>query len=465
MTASAVRATAFLLLVVALGSGPARAQDTVIAIRNVTLIDGTGASPLKGATLLVRGRRIDAVGPTNSTAIPAGARVIDGRGKYLIPGLTDTHVHIAWAVGQPELEVQLGLALAFGITGYRDAAGVGHERELVALRSRIDSGAMLAPRLYISGSGSPQNVPRYHANGLADLVRLLAAVGVDGIKLRNLSAVQADTVIAAARAAGLPAYGHTYGGAGGAPPGDYTLRAIDAGAAGTMHGLGIGPATRLAPHELAAKEWQLGWLGLYLHWTDASAAEEERLLRRMVETHTWLEPTLTASAFELYDEWYRGRDESRFLFSSYDSTRMGFPQYAPGDMALAREGFRRMQAFVSRFQAAGGLVLAGTDMLPWPGAGLHEELRLLVAAGLTPLEALQAATRNAARALGWEGKTGTIAAGLDADLLLLDADPLQDIRNTIKIWKVVRAGRVLERTTLDSLSEHAARPRSPQRVP
>ena len=110
-----------------------------------------------------------------------------------------------------------------------------------------------------------------------------------------------------------------------------------------------------------------------------------------------------------------------------------------------------MQAFVRRFQATGGMVLAGTDMLPWPGAGLHEELRLLAEAGLSPLAALQTATGNAARALGWDGHTGSIAIGLDADLVLLDANPLQDITNTTRIWAVVRAGHLLDRASLDRL--------------
>jgi imidazolonepropionase-like amidohydrolase len=445
------RFSSLLLLSAGMGLVSARAQapqETVIAIRDVTVISGTGAPVLKGATVLIRGRRIEVVGPAKGVPIPAGAQVIDGSGKYLIPGLIDTHVHIAGAVGKPALDRALALELAHGVTGVRDASGIGRERELVALRSHSDSGEVLAPRLYVSGSGTPQKVPRYQATGLVDLIQKLAVVGVDGIKLRNLSGAQADTVISAARATGLPSFGHTYGGAG-----DYTLRAIDAGAAGAMHVLGIGPAAQLAPRELLAKGWQRGWLELYLHWTDASAAEEERLLRRMVESHTWLEPTFTTDAFVLHDEWYRGRAESRFLFASYDSMRMGFPTYTGNDLVLAREAFQRMQRFVRRFQEAGGLVLAGTDMLPWPGAGLHEELRLLVLAGLTPMQALQAATRNAARALGWEGKTGTIVAGLDADLALLDADPLQDITNSTRIWKVIRAGRVIDRATLDSMSK------------
>jgi imidazolonepropionase-like amidohydrolase len=110
-----------------------------------------------------------------------------------------------------------------------------------------------------------------------------------------------------------------------------------------------------------------------------------------------------------------------------------------------------MQAFVRDFQASGGMLLTGTDMSPWPGAGLHEELRLLVDAGLSPLAALQAATGNSARALGWDGRTGAIAVGLDADLVLLDADPLRDIANTTRIRAVVRAGHLLDRAALDRL--------------
>jgi imidazolonepropionase-like amidohydrolase len=139
------------------------------------------------------------------------------------------------------------------------------------------------------------------------------------------------------------------------------------------------------------------------------------------------------------------------LWTSYEQVRTGFPAFAGEDLNLARQGFKRMQAFVRRFHAAGGTLLAGTDMSPWPGAGLHEELRLLVESGLSPLAALQAATWNPARALGWDGRTGTVAVGLDADLVLLDANPLDDITNTTRIWAVVRAGQVLDRTTLDRL--------------
>jgi imidazolonepropionase-like amidohydrolase len=428
----------------------AHAPTTVVAIRNVTVIDGTGAAPLPDATVVIQGRRIEAIGPSRRVRIPPAAVVIEGRGRYLVPGFIDTHVHIASAVDTPRIERLLAFTLAYGITGVRDASGIGRERQLVDLRARIDRGDVLAPRLYVSGSGTPQNVTRYRAAGLADLIRRQRDLHVDGIKLRNLTSAQADTVIREARAAGLPVFGHTYG------RGDnFTRRAFEEGATGVMHVAGIGPARTLQQRSLTATGWQRDWLELYLHWVDASAAEELQLLHAFLAAGAWLEPTLTAEAFVLHDDWYRDRPENRLLAQlwgqSYDQARSGFPAFTGADLELARQGFSRMQAFVRRFEEAGGLVLTGTDMLPWPAAGLHEELRLLVDAGLSPLAALQAATRNAAQALGWEGLTGTIEIGREADLVLLDGNPLEDITNTRQIRAVVRAGRVLSRATLDSL--------------
>jgi cytosine/adenosine deaminase-related metal-dependent hydrolase len=427
----------------------ARAQEALTAIRNVTVIPGTAASPTPQATIVIRGRRIDAVGPSSSIRIPAGARVIDGEGRFVIPGLIDTHAHIASDVGTSSLERVLGYELANGVTGMREASGMGRERELSALRQRIETGEMLAPRLYVSGSATPQNLGRYRARDWEDLLRQLRDVGVDGIKLRNLTRAQADTVIRLARGLGLPAYGHTYG------PGfnldNFSLDALEAGVTGIMHVAGAGPADSAKPRTLAAVGWERTWLGLYLNWLDASEEQEQRFLQALLSHHAWLEPTLAIESLILYDERYRTRAENRLLWTSYEQVRLGFPVFAGEDLALARQGFKRMQDFVSRFQSTGGMVLAGTDMSPWPGAGIHEELRLLVESGLSPLAALQAATWNPARVLGWSEHTGTIAVGLDADLVILEANPLDDITNTARIWAVVRAGQLLDRTTLDRL--------------
>ena len=438
-----------LVLAQAPGPGAAAAQDSVLAIRNVTVISGTDAPATGNATIVIRGRRIDAVGPSRSIRIPAGARVIDGRGGFVIPGLIDTHVHIATRVGTPGLERALGYELAYGITGMRDASGIGRERELAVLRDSIDAGETVAPRLSVSGSATPQNLQRYRARDWDDLLRQLRDAGVNGIKLRNLTRAEAGTVIGLARGLGLPAYGHTYG------PGEsldnFTLAALEAGVAGIMHIAGAGPADAAKPRPLAAVGWERAWLHLYLHWLDATVEQEERLIQALLSHGAWLEPTLAVTGFILDEERYRNRPENRLLSTSYEAARSGFPTFAGQDLGLAREGFKRMQAFVRRFHSAGGTILAGSDMSPWPGAGLHEELRLLVESGLSPLAALQAATSKPARALGWAAHTGTLAAGKDADLVLLDANPLLDITNTTRIRAVVRAGQLLDRAALDRL--------------
>jgi hypothetical protein len=219
-----------------------------------------------------------------------------------------------------------------------------------------------------------------------------------------------------------------------------------------MHVAGAGPAESEKSRTVAAEGWQRTWLSLYLLWLDTSDGQEQRFIQAVLSHHAWLEPTLAVESFILYDERYRDRPENRLLWAPYKETRAGFPIFVGTDLALARDGFKRMQRFVGRFQAAGGIVLAGTDMSPWPGAGLHEELRLLVESGLTPSAALQAATSNAAHALGWDERTGTIGAGRDADLVLLDADPLQSIANSTRIRAVFRAGQMLDRAALDRLA-------------
>lgn len=434
--------------------------SSVVVIRNATLIRGTDAAPLHDAMVVIRGSRIASIGRARAIRLPAGAAVVDGRGKFIVPGLIDTHMHIASSVGTPRMRQLLAFSLAHGITGIRDASGLGRERDLVELRRQIERGEILAPRIYVSGTASPQNVARHQAAGLADLVNRLRDLGVNGIKVRNLTSVQTDTVIRAAAAASLSAFGHLYG---VMPSTAWTSRALDLGATGVMHISGLGPGQTIENRTVSATGWQRDWLTLYLRWADATSDEEMRLMRALLESKAWLEPTLVVEAFVVYGDRYRNHPENQLVSQlwgqSYEQSRAGFPNFTGQDLDLARHAFGRMQGFVRRFHEAGGMVITGSDMLPWPAAGVHEELRLLVDAGLSPLAALQAATRNPARALGWDAVTGTVEVGKEADLLLLDANPLMDITNTKRIHAVVRAGRVIHRATLDSMV--ARDPRAP----
>ena len=343
----------------------------------------------------------------------------------------------------------MGLEMAHGVTGLRDAAGIGDERTMVALRGQIDSGTIVLPRLYVSGVVGRQNMSLARTSGIAAFVRTLAAIGVHGIKLLSLNREQADTAIAAARAAGIPVYGHTYIVVDSV---QFTPHAIESGVSGVMHLHAIGPASQSFSRNVEATGFALTLLNTYRRWIDATDAEEAQLLREFLDHHVWLEPTLGGSDVMLHEERYRGRAELGLVWwTTPDSVFVGAPKYSADDIAIVRDGYARMTRFLRRFQNAGGLVLAGTDNTPWPGAGMHEEMRLLVDAGLTPMQALQAATRNAARALGWEARTGTIEAGKDADLLLLDADPLVKITNTSRIRAVIRGGHLHDRSALDRL--------------
>jgi hypothetical protein len=346
---------------------PLSAQEasTPVAIRHVTVIDATGAAPRADATVLIRGSRIEAVGPTGRIPIPAGATVVEGEGKFLIPGLIDTHLHIARRMGALIVDRQLAYALANGVTGFREASGIGKERELVALREKIERGELLAPRLYISGTASGQNIPRYQASGLADLVRRLRDVGVDGIKLRNLTQAQADTAIRAAKEAGLGVFGHTYG------PGtdvDFTVPSLEAGATGVMHINGPGPASTVKPRTVLATGWQGEWRRLHFRWADATVADEARLVQALVKHGAWLEPTLTTVEFEVHGERYEDRPESRVaeILWEYPFTKMrqGMPAWTGSDREVALEGYARMQDFVRRAHQAGIPIIAGTTAIP-----------------------------------------------------------------------------------------------------
>jgi len=148
---------------------------------------------------------------------------------------------------------------------------------------------------------------------------------------------------------------------------------------------------------------------------------------------------------------YASTWQTRGLPGSFAQTHEGWPVYSGRDLEQFRAAFAREKDFVRRFRAAGGLITAGTDCMPSCGYGIADELRLLVEAGLSPAEALRAGTSDAARVLGWGDRLGRVEAGTLGDLVLLDGDPLADIRNTGRVRAVVSDGRYLDRATLDGL--------------
>ncbi len=406
---------------------PPPAPGTV-AVTGVTVIDGTGAPPLPGVTVVVTGGRIVSVDPNGP--VPAGALIINGIGKYLIPGLWDMHVHTSW-----DRHFTIPLFVANGVTGVRDMFGKD-PAAIRAVRTAISGGRLVGPRIVTAGRildgqhaawpGSliveqPRDADRAVAETLAD--------GADFVKVySSLDRAVYFAIADAARRRGIPFVGHV--------PRSVTIdEASDAGQKSIEHLTGLD--------------------------LDAAPSTLDSLFARFRRNGTWQTPTLTVLGV--------GADPGSPTLIANPNLRY-VPHALRGLWGLARRmvggdtsgaraaarrrAFEQQLAIVGRMYRDSVDLLAGTDEpnpFTIPGFSIHEELGLLVQAGLPPMAALQAATRNPARFLGAEDSLGTIAPGKLADLVLLNANPLEDIGNTRKIAAVVLRGRVLGRAALDSM--------------
>ncbi|HEX6372736.1 MAG TPA: amidohydrolase family protein [Longimicrobium sp.] len=441
------RTTALLaaLLLAACTSRPASAPaaGAPLAITNVTVVDVTGGPSRPGQTVVVSGNGITSVGPRAGTQVPRGARVVDGTGKYVIPGLWDMHSHITM-FGR----TGLNLYLAQGVTGIRDMGG---ERfaPVKALRDSVAAGQIAGPRMRIAspvvenqrwlawakemgdragtpwrlyerfGPASPQDAERW--------VDSVAALGADHIKVRNWpDTTISRALMARARERGLPVAAHAN------EPFPRT------GVSSYEHG--IWPPLRV------------------------SAAARDSLWRQFAANRASVVPTLVTWPIRL--------DPPDTLIARLDEGRIAGLCYVPADALQEwreqltdlkqetggidwREVYRGEMRNAAEMHRAGVALLAGTDIgapLLVPGFSMHDELALLVRdAGMTPLQALQAATLAPARVMGAADSLGTVEAGKLADLVLLDADPLADIANTRRVHAVVANGRWMDRAALDRL--------------
>lgn len=454
-----------------------RKTEKFLAITNVTVIDMTGAGPRPDQTVLVVGERIAAVGAAGSVRVPYGATMVDGTGKFLIPGLADMHVHLTGA-SEPEgsRRFMIPLLLANGITTVRDMGG--YLESLVPLREEIKKGKRLGPQIFYAGpylDGSPPSFqPSFVVTNQAQAsedVRQLVQRGVDFIKVQSVLSRDAYFAIAAAaQREHIPFVGHvpdhvTAGEA--ADAGQHSiehltnvLRGCSSDEAKLMREQFYVPTKKETLEQAQARvvRWQRELLGSY------SEPVADTLIGKFVAKDVWQTPTLvllkndafpTSSNNATQDDnvkyipqamltiWKKGRGEQMRFVGAEESE-------------LRAQLFAKSAALVDQMQRSGVGVLAGTDSpapYVFPGFALHEELAMLVDAGLTPAQALQAATRGAAEFLGKGKDFGTIAEGKYADLVLLDANPLEEIRNTRKIRAVIMRGKLLNRNALDEMLE------------
>jgi imidazolonepropionase-like amidohydrolase len=457
--------------------GCSKPSGSVLAFTHVTVIDATGAPPQSDMTVLVAGHRIAAVGPSQSVHVRSDAQIVDGSGKYLVPGLVDSHVHLTGA-GEPNGSRRffLPLLLANGITTVRDMGG--YLESLTPTRTEISREKMLGPQIFFAGpylDGSPPSfqpslVVSNGAEAREDVHRLVQQ-GVDFIKVQSILGRDAYFAIAeAARREHISFAGHV-------PDRVTAAEASDAGQKSIEHLTGVlracssdeprlmreqfdaGPKNA-TPESSHAREmaWERELLATY---SDERAAS---LIAKFVRNRTWQAPTLIL----LRNDAYPGRETDsagdallkfvpRGIAEKWKRVRLIQDQlFRASDFELREKLLAQSMRVVAQMQSSGVPILAGTDSAaPYiiPGFALHQELTLLVKAGLSPMQALQAATKNPADFLGKLQTEGTIGVGKTADLLLLDANPLEDIHNTQKIQAVILRGKLLERKDLDALLE------------
>ncbi len=449
-------AVLFLLL-----TGAAAAQSGAsgaLAFVHVNVIDATDAPVQADMTVIVKDKRIVEIKKSTEVQVPANTTVIDARGKYLIPGLWDMHVHTVFGDWLPRNErVTLPLFVANGVTGVRDMGG--DLDVLKQWRAKIEAGSLIGPRMIIAGPMLDGPVPRFPSSApvssAADgrkVVDDLKAQGVDFIKIQSL--IPRDGYFAAAEEAkklGLTFVGHV-------PDAVRASEASNAGQRSIEHFTGIFEGCSTIEDQLIKGPKSLG-----RNVSTFDPARARSLILLMAKNQTWQVPTLA---------WERGQ----WLIDDIDLKRDPLIKYAPKawkdrtwpmferdilkdmdtDPLPVRKRFVQMELDMTLAMFRAGVpFMAGTDTAAgvhiFPGFSLHDELALFVRAGLTPLQALQTATRNPAQFMGRLADMGTVEKGKLADLVLLNADPALDIANTRKIHAVVLAGRYFDRADLDRM--------------
>ena len=457
----------FLLLAVVVSAHANQAVSNVLVITHVTVIDMTDAKPKPDMTVVVKADRIEEIGKTPKVRVPRGAQVIDGRGKFLIPGLWDMHVHFT------EVERSFPMFIANGVTGVRNMGG--DLDQLIRWRSDVSSGKLLGPRIVTCGPIVDGPDPAAHGpvvvagNGAEgrQIVEMLKSKNADCVKVYDrLSRDTYFAIVDEAKKLGLPVVGHV----------PLSITAEDASNAGqrSIEHLGnIFESASTIGQQLLQEESSSQPVSDPSEFPRRIAARGERMLstydektanaifRTFVKNKTWQVPTLEFKwAQTFFDDLVQNGDPRLKYIPESDKQwwtpqKNFFARYRTSEYIVYRKKlFQKELDLVRAMHSAGVQFMTGTDLsgaYVFAGFSVHHEMELLVQAGFTPLEALQAATRNPAIFFGETSSQGTVQIGKLANLILLDADPLQDIRNTQKINAVILNGLLLPKEKLQNL--------------
>ncbi len=450
-----------------------QANGASLLVRGGTLIDGTGGVPIANARILITDGRIARVwsGDTGAPALPAGTEIVEAGGKFIIPGLIDSHVHYNWYMGE--------LFLTHGVTTVFDLGG--GPVWSIAVQKGLNSGQIVGPRYYfhgvLGGGGTGQTDPlagtntakmRFAANvnTPADAAKAVAALQgkADIITLNeDWKADYFKAVAGTAHAGGLSIISHSFN----------ALDTSDWGVDGIEHMTGVGIAAARSPEAKKA----VAAMGFCTHqyapileqslpciaaghknsklyqWMDTSYFDE--MIQHLVKNHTFLNPTLDfewkgiidrTPQFELEDQKLFFNPALQYVPEDERLVTLGQYHWADARPASDREqfltGYKKVQEFLRKFVTAGGKLYSGTDSASanTPGLALHHEMQLFVDAGIPPMQALLSSTKWAAEMARMDKNLGTVEPGKYGDLVILAADPLKDIHNTQTVEKVIKGG-------------------------
>ena len=416
-------------------------------LKGGTLIDGNGNSPIENTLIILEQGKIKSISPRQSTKVPFPAKIINAKGKYLIPGLIDMHVHCVE-------ESFLPLFLLNGVTTIRD---VGNDTDFIlTLKDEVNSGLRVGPTLFVSGyminsrkipfGASQHTAVIRNVKEAQKIVSLLAQKKVDWIKIYiTLPKGVVRRILFEANKFGIPVAGH--------------LRKVDARFAAQWGISTIEHATGIAEALLSDEEFEDA---PPLHtisgktWLHVDRTKYDDLIDLFIEKNVYINANLTLyESFTLSAEKIKNKPYVDLIPPSIVE---GWDYYLSKqflEVTQDKESWKitkeRLEEFLVMFKDKGGKIIAGTDT-PWPyhlpGFSLHRELELLVEAGFTPIEAILTATKYAAEALRQDNNLGTLMEGKRADLVVLNTNPLEDIRAVRDIHRVLKDGKIVKRKKL-----------------
>jgi imidazolonepropionase-like amidohydrolase len=399
-----------------------------LVITGATLIDGTGSAALPDAVVVIEGDRIKAVGPRNKVTIPKGATVVDAHGKFLLPGLWDMHAHFEQVEWGPTY-------LAAGVTTVRD---VGNEFEFItAVRDAVKEGRGLGPQMLLAGivdgesptawgkilASTPDEartvVNRYHDAGFQQ-IKIYSSVKLEIVKV----------ICEEAHRLGMTVTGHI-------PNGMNAIQGVEAGMDQINHIQYITPLMRPKGFRPAP--------GQPPPPIDFQSTEAKQTLQFLLAHHTVIDPTMAIFEWSLHpvDTPFADIEPGAAKLPRELAGAINNAGVPAAVVPRAQATLEQYLATIGALHRAGVPIVAGTDQVV-PGHSLHREIELYVKAGFTPMEAIQAATLVPARVMKLDNETGTIEAGKRADLIILDRNPLDEIRNIRSMKTVITGGRMYD---------------------